>query len=140
MIHTNIDNPTLTVAIPAYNEVANIERIVREFLSTAYPNLIEVFVADGGSTDGTQDFVKNVALEDARVKLLHNPLKVQSAGLNLILQECTGDIFMRAYAQKAILVYCFNLLFWHLSDKVFLPSNEAVINMDSVKKSVKIDF
>ena len=76
----------------------NIERIVKEFLSTAYPNLTEVFVADGGSTDGTQDIVKNLALEDARVKLLHNPLKVQSAGLNLILQECTGDIFLRADA------------------------------------------
>ena len=111
---------------------------MKEFLSTAYPNLIiEVFVADGGSTDGTQDIVKNLALEDPRVKLLHNSLKVQSAGLNLILQECTGDIFLRAYAQKAILVYCFNLLFWHLSDRVFLPSNEAVINMDSVKKISK---
>ena len=100
MIHTNIANPTLTVAIPAYNEVANIERIVREFLSTAYPNVIEVFVADGGSTDGTQDIVKNLALEDPRVKLLHNSLKVQSAGLNLILQECTGDIFLRADAHS----------------------------------------
>ena len=100
MIHTNIANPTLTVAIPVYNEAANIERIVREFLSTAYPNLIEVFVADGGSTDGTQDIVKNVALEDARVKLLHNPLKVQSGGLNLILQESTGDIFLRADAHS----------------------------------------
>ncbi|MCW9679335.1 glycosyltransferase family 2 protein [Dolichospermum planctonicum UHCC 0167] len=101
MIHTNIaNNPTLTVAIPAYNEVANIERIVREFLSTAYPNLIEVFVADGGSTDGTQDIVKNLALEDARVRLLHNPLKVQSAGLNLIIKECTGDIFLRADAHS----------------------------------------
>jgi glycosyltransferase involved in cell wall biosynthesis len=100
MIPTNIDNPTLTLAIPAYNEAANIERIVREFLSTAYPNLIDVFVADGGSTDGTQDIIKNLALEDARVKLLHNPLKVQSAGLNLILQECTGDIFLRADAHS----------------------------------------
>ncbi|MFM5997890.1 MAG: glycosyltransferase, partial [Dolichospermum sp.] len=43
--------------------------MVKEFLSTAYPNLIEVFVADGGSTDGTQDIVKNLALEDARVRL-----------------------------------------------------------------------
>lgn len=100
MIPISTTNPTLTVAIPAYNELANIERIVREFLSTAYPNLIEVFVADGGSTDGTQDIIKNLALEDARVKLLHNPLKVQSAGLNLILQECTGDIFLRADAHS----------------------------------------
>ena len=54
---------TVTVCIPAYNEAANIERVVRGFLSTGYPNLIEVFIADGGSTDGTQDIVKNLALE-----------------------------------------------------------------------------
>lgn len=100
MIHTNIANPTLTVAIPVYNEAANIERIVREFLSTAYPNLIEVFVADGGSTDGTQDIVRKIAEQDSRVKLLHNPLKIQSAGLNLILENCQGDIFLRADAHS----------------------------------------
>jgi len=87
MINTIIANPTLTVAIPAYNEAANIERVVKGFLSTGYPNLIEIFVADGGSTDGTQDIVKKLSTEDSRVKLLHNPLKIQSAGLNLILQE-----------------------------------------------------
>ena len=96
MTHTNIVNPTLTIGIPAYNEAENIERIVKEFLSTAYPNLIEVFVADGGSTDGTQDIVKNLALEDPRVKLVHNPLKIQSCGLNIIIKECKGDIFLRA--------------------------------------------
>ncbi len=100
MINTNIANPTLTVAIPAYNEAANIERVVRTFLSTGYPNLIEVFVADGGSTDETQDIVKNLSLEDPRVKLIHNPLKVQSAGLNLIIKECSGEIFLRADAHS----------------------------------------
>ena len=92
--------PTLTVGIPTYNESTDIERVVRGFLETAYPNLIEVFVADGGSTDGTQDIVKTLALEDERVKLLHNSLKVQSAGLNLILQQCKGDIFLRADAHS----------------------------------------
>ncbi|AVZ30694.1 glycosyltransferase family 2 protein [Nodularia spumigena] len=100
MIPTNTPHPTLTVAIPTYNEASNIERVVSGFLSTGYPNLIEVFIADGGSTDGTQDIVKNLALEDSRVKLIHNPLKIQSAGLNLILQECNGDIFLRADAHS----------------------------------------
>ncbi|MFM6347931.1 MAG: glycosyltransferase, partial [Dolichospermum sp.] len=53
------------------------------------------FVADGGSTDGTQDIVKKISAEDARVKLIHNPLKIQSAALNQILQECSGDIYLR---------------------------------------------
>ncbi|MDH6059469.1 glycosyltransferase family 2 protein [Chrysosporum bergii ANA360D] len=100
MMPTNTPHPKLTVAIPTYNEAGNIERVVKGFLSTGYPHLIEVFVADGGSTDKTPEIVKNLALQDARVKLLHNPLKVQSAGLNLILQECAGNIFLRADAHS----------------------------------------
>jgi succinoglycan biosynthesis protein ExoA len=92
--------PTISLAIPAYNESAHIEKLIRNFLSTKYPNLIEIFIADGGSTDGTQEIVNKLSLEDSRVKLLHNPLKLQSAGLNLILQECTGDIFLRADAHS----------------------------------------
>lgn len=96
----NIEYPSLSLAIPAYNEAGNIEHLIRGFLTTEYPNLIEVMVADGGSTDGTQDIVKKLSLEDSRVKLLYNSLKIQSAGLNLILQECTGDIFLRADAHS----------------------------------------
>jgi glycosyltransferase involved in cell wall biosynthesis len=92
--------PSLTIAIPAYNESPHIEKLIRGFLSTKYPNLIEIFVADGGSTDGTQDIVKKISLEEPRVQLIHNPQKIQSAGLNLILKECTGDIFLRADAHS----------------------------------------
>ncbi|MCU0548156.1 MAG: glycosyltransferase family 2 protein [Leptolyngbya sp. Prado105] len=90
--------PTLTVGIPTYNEAANIERIVQSFLDTQYSNLVEVVIADGGSTDGTQAIIQQLAVRDARVKLLHNPLKVQSAGLNLIVQHSTSEIFLRADA------------------------------------------
>lgn len=96
----NTDYPTLTVGIPAYNESADIERVVRGFLKTAYPNLIEVFVADGGSTDNTEDILRKLSLEDPRVKLIHNPLKIQSAGLNAIVKESKGDIFLRADAHS----------------------------------------
>lgn len=91
---------TLTIAIPTYNESLHIEKLIQGFLSTKYPNLIEIFVADGGSTDGTQDIVKKLCKEDPRVKLIHNPDKIQSAGLNLILQQCAGDIFLRADAHS----------------------------------------
>ena len=94
------DYPALTVGIPAYNESADIERVVRGFLATAYPNLIEVFVADGGSTDNTEDIVRKLSLEDPRVKLIHNPLKIQSVGLNIIIKESKGDVFLRADAHS----------------------------------------
>jgi succinoglycan biosynthesis protein ExoA len=100
MIYSYTEHPSVTVAIPAYNESVHIEKLIRGFLSTNYPNLLEIFIADGGSTDGTQEIVNKLSLEDSRVKLLHNPLKLQSVGLNLILQECTGDIFLRADAHS----------------------------------------
>jgi glycosyltransferase involved in cell wall biosynthesis len=100
MMSINTDYPTLTVGIPTYNESADIERVVRGFLATAYPNLIEIFIADGGSTDNTEDIVRKLSLEDPRVKLIHNPLKIQSAGLNAIVKESKGDIFLRADAHS----------------------------------------
>ncbi|MDJ0617911.1 MAG: glycosyltransferase [Calothrix sp. MO_192.B10] len=92
--------PSVSLAIPVYNEANCIERVVRSFLQTHYPNLVEVLIADGGSTDDTQDIIKRLSKEDSRVQLLHNSQKIQSAGLNLILQHCTGDIFLRADAHS----------------------------------------
>ena len=90
--------PTVSIAIPTYNEAEHIEQIIRNFLQPHHPNVIEILVADGGSDDGTRDIVKNLSLSDSRVKLLHNPLKIQSGGLNVALAASTGDIFLRADA------------------------------------------
>lgn len=101
MLNKMMDNlPTISIAIPAYNEADFIEELILGFLANRYKNLIEVIVADGGSTDNTREIVKKISLEDSRVKLVHNPLKIQSAGLNLISQECKGEVFIRADAHS----------------------------------------
>ncbi|EDX72431.1 glycosyl transferase, group 2 family protein [Coleofasciculus chthonoplastes PCC 7420] len=94
----NLIIPTVTVAIPTYNEFSNIEKVIQGFLETDYPNLLEVLIADGGSTDGTVDKVIKLSLVDKRVRLLDNPLRIQSAALKLMLDEAKGDIFLRADA------------------------------------------
>jgi glycosyltransferase involved in cell wall biosynthesis len=88
--------PTASVIIPAFNEAAHIERVVTGFLATRYPNLIEVLVVDGGSTDNTPEIIRRLARHDRRVRLMDNPLKVQSAALNIGIAEMQGDIFLRA--------------------------------------------
>jgi succinoglycan biosynthesis protein ExoA len=100
IVQTLIQLPSVTIAIPTFNEAVNIERIVRNFLATSYPNLVEIHIADGGSTDTTPKIIQGLALEDDRVKLIHNPMKVQSAGLNLILANCSGEVFLRADAHS----------------------------------------
>ena len=89
---------TVSIAIPTYNEAEYVEKIVTGFLQTQYSHLIEILVADGGSSDGTQEIVNNLSVRDSRVKLLNNPLKIQSAGLNVALENSQSDIFLRADA------------------------------------------
>ena len=90
--------PSVSIAIPTLNESAHIENVVSCFLATRYPNLIDVIVVDGGSSDGTQEIVKALGERDPRVKLVCNPERIQAAGLNLALREASGEVFLRADA------------------------------------------
>ena len=90
--------PTVTIAIPALNEALHIESLIRGFLKTPYPRLIEICVADGGSSDTTREIVERLSAEDPRVKLIDNPQRIQAAGLNHILRVAQGEVFLRADA------------------------------------------
>ncbi|NEO82914.1 MAG: glycosyltransferase family 2 protein [Spirulina sp. SIO3F2] len=89
---------TVTIAIPTYNEAKHIEAVLTNFLSQGYRGLLEIFVADGGSTDGTPEIVEQIARRNSVVKLIHNPARRQANALNLILEVAKGDIFLRADA------------------------------------------
>ena len=94
---THIDDlPSVTVAIPVYNEEGHIRRVVEGFLATEYPNLVEILIADGRSTDKTREIVAELSEKDSRVKLVDNPEKYQSYGLNRMIDVAEGEIFLRA--------------------------------------------
>lgn len=92
------ENPSISIAIPTFNEIENIEAIVNSFLSSKYPNLLEIIVVDGKSTDGTRDKLKELAYTYPQVKVVENPKRIQSAALNLALESCQGEFFLRADA------------------------------------------
>jgi succinoglycan biosynthesis protein ExoA len=71
------------IVIPCLNEAALIERVIAKVL--ADEGLVDplVLVADGGSSDGCREIVETIAARDPRVRLLPNPGKLQSAGVNL---------------------------------------------------------
>ncbi len=90
--------PTVTIAIPTLDEAAHIRGLIEHFLAMRYPNLAEILVADGGSTDGTREIVREIGARDARVRLVENPGRIQAAGLNLALAQAQGEVFLRADA------------------------------------------
>lgn len=79
------------IVIPTLNEAKVIASVIARILEDEYLVDPLVVVADGGSTDGTQEIVSGIAADDRRVRLLHNPARIQSAGLNLAARALGGD-------------------------------------------------
>ncbi|MDB5458718.1 MAG: succinoglycan biosynthesis protein [Caulobacteraceae bacterium] len=69
--------------IPCLNEAAHIAPLIQRLLADDRWSDPLVVVADGGSTDGSREIVSGIAASDPRVRLLDNPRRLQSAGVNL---------------------------------------------------------
>ena len=79
--------PAVLVIIPCLNEAANIPTIARQLLEEANRIPLRIVIADGGSTDGTREFVQSLSAADDRVLFLDNKKRLQSAALNKAVQE-----------------------------------------------------
>ncbi len=64
-----VTGPAVSVIIPARNEAAAIERVVRSILASTYPAL-EVLVVDDRSTDDTAAIAERIAATDRRLRVI----------------------------------------------------------------------
>ncbi len=88
--------PSVTIAMPAYNEEHYIETCIRSVQQQDYPKeLIEILVADGRSTDKTRDILARLALDDPRIRIIDNPARLQAAGLGQMVKAAQGDVIVR---------------------------------------------
>jgi hypothetical protein len=92
----------VSVVIPVLNE----ERYVRDCLASVqaqdYPaDLVEIIVADGGSTDATRAIVAAMAADDPRIRLIENPGRNQAAGLNRSIVAAVGEVIARLDAHAS---------------------------------------
>ena len=91
-----MQKPFVTIAMPCLNEEVYIEACIRTVLSQDYPkDRFELLVADGRSTDATREILAGLAEEDPRIRVIDNPARIQSAGINAILAEARGEILVR---------------------------------------------
>lgn len=90
------ERPRCSIIIPCYNEERYIEGVLRAALTQRYPpELLEIFVVDGGSTDRTREIVARVAAADPRVTLLDNPGRIQAAAMNVGIRRSRGEVIVR---------------------------------------------
>jgi succinoglycan biosynthesis protein ExoA len=88
--------PPVTVILPVLNEAAHIEATMADILGQDYSGEVEVVVADGGSTDGTREYLDRLAAVDARVTVIDNPRRRQAHGLNAAAGVARGEVLVRA--------------------------------------------
>ncbi|MFH1765355.1 MAG: glycosyltransferase family 2 protein [Gemmatimonadota bacterium] len=85
------DKVTLTVVIPAFNEINTAETLLRRVREV--PLTLEVIVVDDGSTDGTRDLLKRLREEGLIDTLVfHDVNRGKGAALQTGFQKATGDV------------------------------------------------
>jgi glycosyltransferase involved in cell wall biosynthesis len=70
------EQASITVFLPCYNEVANVERTVRqavECLEKLNADF-ELIIVDDGSTDGTAQIAQRLAAENGRIRVVRHPV------------------------------------------------------------------
>lgn len=76
------------IVVPTLNEAHGIEACLRSLLTgDARLSRADLVIADGGSRDGTQTIVNRLAGEFPNIRLMDNPARLQSAGINRAVAE-----------------------------------------------------
>lgn len=86
-----MEQPKISVIIPAYNSEAYLEPCVRSVLQQTYQNL-EILLIDDGSTDKTWELCQALAAADSRIRPIRKENGGVSAARNAGIDASTGAL------------------------------------------------
>ena len=87
--------PPVSVVMPILNEEKHLAEAVGRILDQEYPGEMEVVIALGPCTDGTERIAEDLATADKRIVLVPNPTGKTPAGLNLAIRTARYDVIAR---------------------------------------------
>jgi len=119
------------IVIPTLNEERVISSVLERILDDEGLEDPLVVVADGGSADETRAIVRDIAVGDPRVRLIHNPGRLQSAGLNLAAATASSG---RAWIARidAHAEYPKNYVSTLIAEARRTGASSVVVSMDTV--------
>jgi succinoglycan biosynthesis protein ExoA len=86
----------ISMIVPMLNEADYVDEFVADVAAQDFEGEVEVVVADGGSTDGSVQRLREAARRhDLTLTVLENPSRWVSHGLNVCIRHATGDLLVR---------------------------------------------
>lgn len=95
-----MSQPEISIICPTYNEESYLPQLLKFFIK-ALPEHKEIIIADGRSTDGTRRIIEEYQKSYPFIKLIDNPHKYVSYGLNEAIKMATGKYIARVDAHTA---------------------------------------
>ncbi|MCX7996254.1 MAG: glycosyltransferase [Patescibacteria group bacterium] len=91
------DNFSVTLIVPCYNEVANLQKGVLDKIGnyvTRHRYFTEVLIVDDGSSDGSRDIIRNYAKDFPKFRLIENPHQGKAFAIITGIREAKGSVVM----------------------------------------------
>jgi hypothetical protein len=88
--------PAVAVVMVVRNEERHLRETLHSILTQDYPGSVEVAVAVGPSEDGTERVAKEIAADDPRLRIVHNPTGRTPVGLNAAVAATSAPVVARA--------------------------------------------
>ncbi len=93
-----------TIIIPTLNEVNFLKNCIKSIVNDCLDfNNYEVFIVDGGSTDGTNELISELKYTYSNIKYFNNLDKYAASAMNIGISESTTDYIIRLDAHAIYL-------------------------------------
>lgn len=87
---TNNETPLVSIVIPCYNGSSTVVDAIQSALDQTYEN-IEIIVVDDGSTDNSNDIIREIETVEPKISLYHQENRGLSAARNYGLSYTNGE-------------------------------------------------
>lgn len=97
--------PTVSIAIPAYNEEKNLQATLNSVIELEYPRKkMEIIIINDGSTDSTRKIAETLIAENKNfnIKVINKKNEGKGAALNKGLETAKGEFFVCLDADSRI--------------------------------------
>ncbi|WKZ33553.1 MAG: glycosyltransferase [Thermodesulfobacteriota bacterium] len=93
-MESNAVFPSVSVVVPTLNSGKTLDECLKSISGQDWPaDMLEIVIADGGSTDSTLDIVRLSASKSPfDVRVVRNPLKTGEAGKAVGIKEARGEL------------------------------------------------